>query len=171
MCVIGSAIGHCIVIMSVPLRMTVALVRSQPSSCNHATGAIADPERLIAVNIGPATDAQDDWRRRGFRLEDDWRTSLKTMPTRARHDAGVVRLAEKGGVSLSQWIAAAVAQKVGMVQPAFGFRTQRLGKARPDDMLPFLNAARQESGLLAASSRSTAGTNGKGGRYAAHSRS
>jgi len=39
------------------------------------------------------------------------------------------RLAKEDGVSLNQWIAAAVAEKVGVVQTAAEFFAQRRGKA------------------------------------------
>lgn len=51
------------------------------------------------------------------------------------------RLAKQDGVSLNQWIAAAVAEKVGAVQTAAVFLKQRAGNAQPDDLLPFLDNA------------------------------
>ena len=51
------------------------------------------------------------------------------------------RLARKDGVSLNQWISAAVAQKIGAVETASEFLQQRAGDAEPRDMLPFLDAA------------------------------
>lgn len=54
------------------------------------------------------------------------------------------RLAREDGVSLNQWISVAVAQKVGVVETASDFLKRRAGKARPEDMLPFLDRAKSE---------------------------
>lgn len=51
------------------------------------------------------------------------------------------RLARKDGVSLNQWIAAAVAQKVGVAETAAHFLIQRAGDAKPKDLLSFLDKA------------------------------
>lgn len=44
------------------------------------------------------------------------------------------RLAKEDGVSLNQWIASAVAQKVGAVETAAEFLRARAGDARPADL-------------------------------------
>ena len=54
------------------------------------------------------------------------------------------RLAKEDGVSLNQWIAAAIAQKIGVVETASDFLRRRADKARPGDMLPFLDKAKRE---------------------------
>ena len=51
------------------------------------------------------------------------------------------RLAKEDGVSLNQWIAAAVAQKVGVVETAAEFFAKRAGKATGDRLMKFLRAA------------------------------
>lgn len=51
------------------------------------------------------------------------------------------RLAKEDGVSLNQWIASAVAQKVGAVETAADFFRQRAGGARPDDLHALLALA------------------------------
>jgi hypothetical protein len=51
------------------------------------------------------------------------------------------RLAREDGVSLNQWIASAVAQKVGAVETAAEFFRRRAGSARPEDLHRFLAAA------------------------------
>jgi hypothetical protein len=58
--------------------------------------------------------------------------------------AAAQRLAREDGVSLNQWIATAVAQKIGAVETAAGFLRRRAGDAEPEDMLPFLVNARDE---------------------------
>lgn len=58
--------------------------------------------------------------------------------------AAAQRLAKEDGVSLNQWIAVSIAQKIGVVETAADFLKQRAGSARPIDMLPFLDAAKQE---------------------------
>jgi HicB family len=55
------------------------------------------------------------------------------------------RLAKEDGVSLNQWIAVAIAQKIGVVETASDFLKRRAGKARPTDMLPFLDNAKREA--------------------------
>jgi HicB family len=52
--------------------------------------------------------------------------------------AAAARLAKEDGVSLNQWITAAVAQKIGAVETAADFITRRAGDARPEDLKPFL---------------------------------
>jgi hypothetical protein len=54
------------------------------------------------------------------------------------------RLAHEDGVSLNQWISVAVAQKIGAVETAADFLKKRAGEAKPSDLLPFLNNARNE---------------------------
>ncbi|BAK65456.1 hypothetical protein SLG_07810 [Sphingobium sp. SYK-6] len=59
--------------------------------------------------------------------------------------AAAARLAKEDGVSLNQWISVAIAQKIGVVETASDFLKRRAGKARPEDMLPFLDNARREA--------------------------
>jgi hypothetical protein len=58
--------------------------------------------------------------------------------------AAAQRLAKEDGVSLNQWIAVAVAEKIGVIETAADFLRRRAGDARPTDMLPFLDKARRE---------------------------
>jgi hypothetical protein len=58
------------------------------------------------------------------------------------------RLAKEDGVSLNQWIAVAIAQKIGVVETASDFLKSRAGKASPADMLPFLDGAKRETPSL-----------------------
>jgi hypothetical protein len=51
------------------------------------------------------------------------------------------RLAKEDGVSLNQWIASAVAQKVGVVETAAEFFKKRAGKATGAGLMKFLRAA------------------------------
>jgi len=51
------------------------------------------------------------------------------------------RLAKEDGVSLNQWIAAAVAQKVGVVETAAGFFKKRAGRATGQGLMKFLRNA------------------------------
>jgi uncharacterized protein YfaT (DUF1175 family) len=55
------------------------------------------------------------------------------------------RLAKEDGVSLNQWIAIAIAQKIGVVETASDFLGRRSGEAQPGDMLPFLDKAKREA--------------------------
>jgi hypothetical protein len=59
--------------------------------------------------------------------------------------AAAERLAKEDGVSLNQWIAVAIAQKIGAVETAADFLKRRAGGARAADMLPFLKNARNEA--------------------------
>ncbi len=52
--------------------------------------------------------------------------------------AAAARLAREDGVSLNQWIAAAVAQKVGAVETAAEFFKQRGEGAKPRDLRAIL---------------------------------
>ena len=52
--------------------------------------------------------------------------------------AAAARLAKEDGVSLNQWITAAVAQKIGAVESAADFFKRRAGNASPEDLKPFL---------------------------------
>ena len=51
------------------------------------------------------------------------------------------RLAKEDGVSLNQWIAAAVADKVGVVETLAEFFKQRAGKATGGGMVKYLRTA------------------------------
>jgi hypothetical protein len=51
------------------------------------------------------------------------------------------RLAEEDGVSLNQWIAAAVAEKIGVVETAAEFFKRRAGKASGARLMKFLRHA------------------------------
>jgi len=63
-------------------------------------------------------------------------TSIKTA---------AAKLAREDGVSLNQWIAAAVAEKVGAVETAAEFFKRRAGKAKPRDLLWFLDHAQAKA--------------------------
>ena len=53
----------------------------------------------------------------------------------------VKELAQDEGVSLNQFIAAAVAEKVGVLRTTAEFLRERAGKARPKDLLRHVRAA------------------------------
>lgn len=61
------------------------------------------------------------------------------LPTSVKNAAA--ELAKLDGVSLNQFIAAAVAEKVGTIRTAREFLHERSGKARPRDMLKYLKRA------------------------------
>ena len=48
--------------------------------------------------------------------------------------AAAARLAKEDGVSLNQWIASAVAQKVGAVETAAEFFRRQAGDAKPENL-------------------------------------
>lgn len=56
-------------------------------------------------------------------------------------ETAAAKLAKEDGVSLNQWIAAAVAEKVGAVETAADFLKRRAGKAKSTDLLWFLDRA------------------------------
>jgi hypothetical protein len=56
--------------------------------------------------------------------------------------AAAARLAKEDGVSLNQWIATAVAQKIGAVETAAAFFRRRAGRAAPDDLERIMNKVR-----------------------------
>jgi len=51
------------------------------------------------------------------------------------------RLAKEDGVSLNQWIAAAMAEKIGVVQTATEFFKKHAGKTKGDGLMKFLRNA------------------------------
>lgn len=55
--------------------------------------------------------------------------------------AAAARLAKQDGVSLNQWIASAVAQKVGAVETAAEFFRRRAGDAQPEGLHAILARA------------------------------
>ena len=55
--------------------------------------------------------------------------------------SAAAELAKADGVSLNQFIAAAVAEKVGTLQTAQIFLKERAGTARPKDLLKYLKRA------------------------------
>ena len=55
--------------------------------------------------------------------------------------AAAARLAKADGVSLNQFIAVAVAEKVGAIETADGFLKLRAAKAKPADLMRFLRQA------------------------------
>jgi hypothetical protein len=58
--------------------------------------------------------------------------------------AAATRLAKADGVSLNQFIAVAVAEKVGVLETAQEFLRRRAGKAKPRDLLKFTRKAGRE---------------------------
>ena len=69
--------------------------------------------------------------------------SRATYPLKLPHSIkkAAQRLAKEDGVSLNQWIATAVAQKVGVVETAAEFFKERAGKAKGNGMMKFLRSA------------------------------
>lgn len=61
------------------------------------------------------------------------------LPTSIKDAAA--ELARMDGVSLNQFIAAAVAEKVGVLRTANEFLRQRAGSATPQDLVRYLRAA------------------------------
>ena len=72
--------------------------------------------------------------------------SKSTYPLKlpASVKAAAARLAKADGVSLNQFIAAAVAEKVGVIETAREFLERRAGDARPKDLLKYLRRAGRE---------------------------
>ena len=69
--------------------------------------------------------------------------SRATYPLKLPHSVkkAAQRLAKEDGVSLNQWIAVAVAEKVGVVETAAAFFKKRAGNATGDRLLKFLRQA------------------------------
>jgi len=59
--------------------------------------------------------------------------------------AAATRLAKADGVSLNQFIAVAVAEKVGALETAGELLLRRAGKAKPRDLLKFIRKAGGET--------------------------
>src|SRR5438105_4938064 len=86
------------------------------------------------------------WRRRcagAQAARKDGTVSKSTYPLKLPNSlkAAAARLAKQDGVSLNQWIAAAVAEKVGAVETAADFFRRRAAGAGPQDLLWFLENA------------------------------
>jgi hypothetical protein len=64
------------------------------------------------------------------------------LPTSVKMAAA--RLAKADGVSLNQFIAAAVAEKVGVMETAREFLERRAGDAKPKHLLEYLRRAGRE---------------------------
>lgn len=73
--------------------------------------------------------------------------STNTYPLKlpASVKEAAARLAKADGVSLNQWIASAVAQKVGAVETANIFLERRAGAARGDGLADMLGKVRDAS--------------------------
>ena len=69
--------------------------------------------------------------------------SKATYPLKLPHSIkrAAQRLAKEDGVSLNQWIAAAVAEKVGVVETAAEFFRKRAGQATGAGLMKFLRRA------------------------------
>ncbi len=69
--------------------------------------------------------------------------SKSSYPLKLPHSvkAAAERLAKEDGVSLNQFIATAVAEKIGTLNTVDLFLAQRSGKHVPADLIPFLNNA------------------------------
>ena len=72
--------------------------------------------------------------------------SKSAYPLKMPHSvkAAAARLAKADGVSLNQFIAAAVAEKVGVIETAREFLERRAGDAKPRDLLAYLRKAGRE---------------------------
>jgi hypothetical protein len=73
--------------------------------------------------------------------------SRSTYPLKlpASVKTAAARLAKTDGVSLNQFIAVAVAEKVGVMETAADFLARRAGKAKPRDLLKFTRKAGRET--------------------------
>jgi hypothetical protein len=69
-------------------------------------------------------------------------TYLLKLPTSVK--TASARLAKAEGVSLNQFIAAAVDEKVGVMETAREFFERRAGNAKPKDLLKYLRKAGRE---------------------------
>jgi hypothetical protein len=69
--------------------------------------------------------------------------SRAAYPLKLPHSVkkAAARLAKEDGVSLNQWIAVAVAEKVGVVETAAEFFKKRAGKAKGRGLMKFLRNA------------------------------
>jgi hypothetical protein len=76
----------------------------------------------------------------GAAFEEGETMSRATYPLKLPHSVkkAAQRLAKEDGVSLNQWIAAAVAEKVGVVETVAEFFKKRAGNAKGDRLLKFL---------------------------------
>ena len=71
--------------------------------------------------------------------------SAYPLKLQASVKAAAARLAKTDGVSLNQFIAVAVAEKVGVMETAREFLSRRAGRAKPRDLLKFTRRAGREA--------------------------
>src|SRR5205823_14618579 len=76
-------------------------------------------------------------------LEEDESMGRGTSPLKPPSSVkkAAQRLAKEDCVSLKQWIAAAVAEKIGVIETAADFFKKRAGKAKGDGLMKFLRNA------------------------------
>jgi hypothetical protein len=67
------------------------------------------------------------------------------LPTSVKTAAA--QLAKADGVSLNQFIAAAVAEKVGSMRSAETFLVERAGRSKPRDLLRYLQSAENHASI------------------------
>ena len=72
------------------------------------------------------------------------RRSTDPVKLPASVKTAAARLAKTDGVSLNQFIAVAVAEKVGVMETAEAFLKRRAGRAKPRDLLTFTRKAGRE---------------------------
>ena len=132
-----------------------ASVHHQPAAHGRGRQSVPHPPADRRAGAPPAAAGGRRWPGRrprplGLRLgcagrdpEDVTRMSKATYPLKlpVSIKEAAARLAKEDGVSLNQWIASAVAEKVGTVQTAALFLKQRAGTAKPEDLLPLLRDA------------------------------
>jgi predicted HicB family RNase H-like nuclease len=115
--------------------------------CENATVAFTVPT-LVQTSMRQAQDVRDasdepacDYTE--HHAQEDEEMSKNTyplkLPTSVKNAAA--ELAANDGVSLNQFIAAAVAEKVGALRAAEDLLRERAGKAKPKDMLKYLRRA------------------------------
>ncbi len=88
-------------------------------------------------------DAEDQGRVLRRQSDQDDETDPLKLPSSIK--AAAARLAKEDGVSLNQWIASAIAQKVGAVEAAADFFRTRAEEARPEDLHAILALARDRA--------------------------
>jgi hypothetical protein len=102
---------------------------------------------LVTYNVadfaGPAERFKDFCAASGRLVKERETMSKATYPLKLPLSIkkAAQRLAKEDGVSLNQWIAAAVAEKVGVVETVADFFKKRAGKATGEGLMKFLRTA------------------------------
>ena len=106
-------------------------------------------DAIVTHNVKDLRIGADPWYRHRYTGRNSQETKTMSGSARSKYPLhlpaslkeAAARLARNDGVSLNQWITAAVAQKVGAVETANELLARRAAQANPGDLTRYLDAA------------------------------